>query len=128
LAWSIISEKATWWSPGNNKTKRNNMSIKTLTVMAAIGLLAATTAFAQNAPGPRGKGYGGPPQSEAERAARQADCIAKNGGVCPQGGPGVNCPGKGQGQGAGYRRGACDGTGPRAGTGACPKTPVPAQK
>ena len=101
------------------------MKLNTLTVIVAAGLLAAGTAFAQNGPGPRGKGngYGGPPQSAEERAARQAGCLEKNGGVCPQGGP------RGNGQGKGHRRGARDGTGPRAGSGNCPQTnPAPAQK
>jgi hypothetical protein len=64
-----------------------------------------------------GCGYGGPPKSDKERAARQAACL-ENGGVCAKGGPRANCPGLGQGKG--QRRGACDGTGPRAGTGNCP--------
>lgn len=97
------------------------MKLNTLTVIVAAGLLAAGTAFAQRGAGPggQGKGYGGPPQSAEERAARQAGC-QKNGGVCP---------GKGQGQGKGnqWRKGARDGTGPRAGTSACPVNPGTAQ-
>jgi hypothetical protein len=106
------------------------MKLNTLALLVAAGLLATGTAFAQNGPGPRGKGYGGPPQSDAERAARQADCPEKNGGVCPQGGPRGKGQGKGQGQGQGnqWRKGARDGTGPRAGTGACPVNPGTAQK
>jgi hypothetical protein len=106
------------------------MKFNTLTVIVAAGLLAAGTAFAQNGPGPRGQGngYGGPPQSAEERAARQAACLEKNGGICPQGGPRANCAGKGQGQGNQWRKGARDGTGPRAGTGACPVNPGTAQK
>lgn len=85
------------------------------------------TSFAGNGPG-TGRGYGGPPKSDEERAARQAECLERNGGNCPQGGPRAECPGlgqgrgkgKGQGQGQGWRRGARDGTGPRAGTGNCP--------
>jgi hypothetical protein len=74
-----------------------------------------------------GKGYGGPPTSDAEHAARQAACLEKNGGFCPNGGPRAECPGYGQfGQGKGKgkcaRQGARDGTGPRLGTGSCPKT------
>ena len=96
-------------------------------LIAAALLLGGMTVstFAGNGPG-NGKGYGGAPKSDAERAARQAACIERNGGVCPNGGPRVNCPGlgqgkgQGQGQGKGQRRGACDGTGPRAGTGSCP--------
>lgn len=88
----------------------------------------AMTSFAGNGPG-NGRGYGGPPKSDEERAARQAECLERNGGVCPNGGPRAECPGygqrgqgkgKGQGQGQGWRRGARDGTGPRAGTGNCP--------
>ena len=104
------------------------MTMKTLTVLVAAAMLTAASAFAQNGPGPRGKGYGGPPQSMEERAARQAGCLEKNGGICPQGGPRANCPGKGQGQGNCYRRGARDGTGPRAGTANCPVNPAPSQK
>jgi len=104
------------------------MTMKTLTVLVAAAMLTAASAFAQNGPGPRGKGYGGPPQSMEERAARQAACLEKNGGICPQGGPRANGPGKGQGQGNCYRRGARDGTGPRAGTANCPVNPAPSQK
>jgi hypothetical protein len=96
-------------------------------LIAAGMLLGGMTvsAIAGNCPG-NGSGYGGPPKSDAERAARQAACIEKNGGVCPNGGPRAQGPGYGQGkhqsqgQGKGLRRGACDGTGPRAGTGNCP--------
>jgi hypothetical protein len=96
--------------------------------LMVVGLLMASATaglFAGNGPG-NGRGYGGPPRSAEERAARQAACIEKNGGVCPNGGPGASCPGlgqgkgQGQGQGKGQRWGACDGTGPRAGTGSCP--------
>lgn len=108
------------------------MKLNPLAVMAAAGLLAVGTVLAGNGPGPRGKGYGGPPQSAEERAARQAACLEKNGGVCPQGGPRANFPGigRGPGQGQGYqwRRGARDGTGPRAGTTNCPVNPGPAQQ
>jgi len=93
------------------------------------GLIAATlllggmamSAFAGNGPG-NGRGYGGPPKSEEERAARQAGCLQQNGGVCPNGGPRApgQCNGQGQGKGNGHRRGLRDGTGPRAGTGNCP--------
>ena len=96
------------------------MKLNTLTVIVAAGLLAAGTAFAGNGPGPRGqgKGYGGPPQSPEERAARQAGCLEKNGGICPQGGPRGSGQGKGQGQGNQWRKGARDGTGN------CPVTPA----
>jgi len=96
--------------------------------LIAAGLLLGgmtLTTFAGNGSG-NGRGNGGPAKSDGERAARQAACIEKNGGVCPNGGPQANCPGlgqgkrQGQGQGKGQRRGACDGTGPRAGAGNCP--------
>ncbi len=106
-----------------------------LSIISAIALgtvLAAGTAFAQNSTGngPRGqgKGYGGPPQSNEERAARQEACLEKNGGVCPRGGPRADCPGMGQGKGQGKRwgngqgqgKGLRDGTGPRGVDGTCP--------
>jgi hypothetical protein len=97
------------------------MKINTLTVIVAAGLLAAGTAFAGN-----GQGYGGPPRSANERAARQGDCVDRNGGICPQGGPRGECPGNGQGNQR--RRGARDGSGPRGGTGACPANPGTAQR
>jgi hypothetical protein len=108
-----------------------------LTVMAVASLLVAGTTFAQNAPGNgtrgQGKGYGGPPQSNEERAARQAACLEKNGGVCPQGGPRAECPGLGQGKGKmkGKGNGQCnglrDGTGPRSAAGTCPQGNAPAK-
>jgi hypothetical protein len=117
--------------PEINETidKLLNMKLKvTLGAMIVGLLLSATTAslFAQNCPGggPNGKGYGGPPKTEQERAARQAACLEKNGGVCPNGGPRADCPrrGMGQGNGAGqcWRHGLRDGTGPRSANGTCP--------
>lgn len=88
--------------------------MKTIAGLIVAGLMLAGTSsmFAQNAQtNGQCKGYGGPPQSEQERIARQAACLEKNGGVCPQGGPKANCPKLGQGQGKG--NGACDGTGPK---------------
>lgn len=85
---------------------------------------SATLALAQNAPGPKGRGYGGPPQSTEERAARQAACPKQNGtcpSVCPNGGPGRGM-GPGNGGGYGFRRGLRDGTGPRNASGNCPLT------
>ena len=112
-----------------------NKAIAGLIVAGLVMSGAAFSLLAQNGAGRagNGKGYGGPPQSQEERAARQAACLEKNGGVCPNGGPNANCqgPGQGKGKGAGHgwRRGACDGTGPRAGTTNCPVTnPAPAQK
>lgn len=105
--------------------------------MMVAGLLVSGTAvdlFAGNGHG-NGRGYGGSPKTDAERAARQAACLEKNGRVCPTGGPRANCQGlgqgkgQGQGQGQGARQGLRDGTGPRAGTGSCPvKGPAQPQK
>ena len=108
------------------------MKLNILAVMALASLLAAGTAFAQNCPGtgPRGqgKGYGGPARSAEERAARQAACLEKNGGVCPQGG--VCTPGKGKalGKGNGQCNGLRDGTGPRSANGTCPLGNTPQQR
>jgi hypothetical protein len=94
-------------------------------MVAGLVLASMTTvALAQNGPGsgPKGRGYGGPPQSQEERAARQAACPKQNGdcpAVCPNGGPGRG-QGQGNGMGHGYRRGLRDGTGPRSANGTCP--------
>ena len=117
------------WMPFRNKptNQRTNMkiSMKIATVVTALLLAAAPISLmAQSAacPGCKGNGYGGPPKTEEERAARQAACLEKNGGVCPKGGPQANCPagGKGKAAGKGARKGLRDGTGPRAGSGTCP--------
>ena len=92
-----------------------------------------TVSLAQNGQGqgPKGRGYGGPPQSQEERAARQAACPKQNGdgtGVCPNGGPGCG-QGQGNGAGKGAGRGLRDGTGPRNANGACPlNSGTPAKK
>lgn len=113
------------------------MKQKMLAGLVMAGLLmsgAAITAFAQNGPGRgcNGNGYGGPPLSQEERAARQAACLEKNGGVCPNGGPQTNCPagclGKGKGAGKGGQHGLRDGTGQRSGNGTCPNLPAQSQK
>ena len=113
------------------------MKQKILAGLVVAGLLAsgaAFTALGQNGAGRagNGKGYGGPPQTQQERAARQAACLEKNGGVCPNGGPGTNCPaggmGKGKGQGKGGQHGLRDGTGPRSTNGTCPNMPATKQK
>jgi hypothetical protein len=109
------------------------MKHKTLAGLVIAGLLvsgAAFTAFAQNGAGRagNGKGYGGPPQSQEEKDARQAACLEKNGGVCPNGGSQTNCQtdcngaGKGQGKGKGHggQHGKRDGTGPRNAGETCP--------
>lgn len=118
------------------------MKLNILAVIAVASLLAAGTTFAQNGPGNgqrgQGKGYGGPPQSAEERVARQAACLEKNDGVCPNGGPRAECPGLGQGKGQGQGKGYCkgqgqgkglrDGTGPRSVDGTCPQGNVPQQR
>ncbi len=68
--------------------------------------------MAQNQSCPSGKGYGGPPQSEDERTARQQMCLEANGEVCPSGGENA-----GEVNGQGKRSGARDGTGKGAGKG-----------
>lgn len=120
------------------------MKLNILAVITVATLLAAGTTFAQNCTGngPRGqgKGYGGPAQTAEERAARQAACLDKNGGVCPSGGPRAECPGIGQGPGKGRMqgkmqgkgngngRGLRDGTGPRSAAGTCPLGNTPKQR
>jgi len=102
---------------------KKNMKIKTIVGLLALGLLAGAsgTLLAQNGPGPRGRGYGGPPKSEQDRAERQANCPwAKDGQR-----PGIRArardgSGLGQAQGKMHRRGLRDGTGPRAQSGDCP--------
>jgi hypothetical protein len=119
-------------SEKQNSQQSNKIKIMKRTVISsliAVSLLlggVAMTTFAGNGPG-NGRGHGGPPQTDEERAARQAACLERNGGVCPNGGPRAECPGygqrgqgKGKKQGQGWRRGARNGTGPRAGTGNCP--------
>lgn len=109
------------------------MKLNILAAIAVASLLAAGTTLAQNAPGngPRGqgKGFGGPPRSAEERAARQAECLGRNNGVCPQGGPGLGQR-KGQriGKGQGLRQGLRDGTGPRSVDGTCPLGNAPQRR
>ena len=89
------------------------MKTKLITGIAVVALLAGAlslSVFAQNAGGNCGRGkcmgYGGPPQSQEERAVRQASCLAQNGGVCPSGGPKTNCPAGGcRGQGKAFGKG-----------------------
>jgi hypothetical protein len=126
----LLQERRSNDRSGRQKTinKRFDMKLKiTLGLLVAGLVLAAAPAslLAQNGPGPgpKGNGYGGPPQTEQERAARQAACLEKNGGVCPNGGPQKACPGgmgQGRGAGKGWGKGLRDGTGPRAGNGTCP--------
>jgi hypothetical protein len=117
------------------------MKNKALAGLVVAGLLmsgAAFSAFAQNGSGQgrhgNGQGYGGPPQTQEERVARQAACLEKNGGICPNGGPKTSCPaggmGKGKGacKGGGGQHGLRDGTGPRSANGTCPNTPAQKQK
>lgn len=119
------------------------MTVMKLDLLAAItvaSMLAVGTTLAQDNSGAnrrgQGRGYGGPPQSNEARAARQAACLEKNGGVCPNGGPRAECSGLGQGQGQGrgfcrgqgQSRGLRDGTGPRSGDGTCPLGNTPRQR
>jgi len=97
------------------------MKLNLLTVIAVASVLAAGTTFAQDNSGAgrcgQGRGYCVPPQSSEERAARQAACLDKNDGVCPNAGPRAECPGYGQGQGKGRGKGQCQRRGLRDGTG-----------
>lgn len=111
------------------------MKTTSISTLIALALLTTGTAFAQGGQGRRGAGYGGPPKSDAERAARQEQCQKDNGGVCSNNGvcdgtgkgQGKGAgrgqgkgQGKGQGQGKGKRQGPRDGSGPRGGGGNCP--------
>jgi hypothetical protein len=108
-------------------TKNTNMKTIRITTLIAAALLTAGTALAQGSPNRCGAGYGGPPQTDEERAARQEACQQANGGACENGGA---CAGQGQGQGQGkgqgkgqgqgQGRGPRDGSGPRGGGAECP--------
>ena len=65
------------------------MKNKILAGLVIVALLGSVAAYAQNGAGRAGKGYGGPPQSQAERTARQAACSEKNAGLCPRDGNGM---------------------------------------
>ncbi len=107
------------------------MKTKHIATWIAITLLTAGTALAQGGPG-RG-GYGTPPKTEEERAARQVERQQANGDNCTDRGNRAgqgktrgrgqgqgNCDGTGQGQGRGRGNGPRDGSGPRGGTANCP--------
>ena len=108
----------------SSKMKRKALFGVIMTALLLTGL--PSILLAQNGPGPGccGRGYGGPPKTEQERAARQAACLQANGGVCPNGGPRTNCPAGAIGQaktaGRGWGKGLRDGTGPRSTNGTCP--------
>jgi len=93
--------------------------------LTTLFLAGGLTLFAQNGPG-RGQGYGGPPQSEAESAARQAACPqgSQGQGSCvtgqPRGQAWRHGQAMGKGAGRGHRHGLRDGTGPRSANGTCP--------
>jgi hypothetical protein len=73
----------------NRTGKRKVMKRTMISGLIAAGMLLGgmtVSTFAGNGPG-NGRGYCGPPKSAEERAARQAACLEKNGGVCPNGGP-----------------------------------------
>ncbi len=95
---------------------------------------AALSLSAQAGPGRNGWGYGGPPQTAEERAARQAACLERNGGVCPNGGPRINCSGFGLGPGQGRGYGQCariglrDDAGPLEVNNSRPNLATPVQK
>ncbi|MCX6878243.1 MAG: hypothetical protein NTW21_31190 [Verrucomicrobia bacterium] len=103
------------------------MKIIRITTWIAAALLTAGSVLAQGGPKRHGAGYGGPPQTAEERAARQEACDKANGGAgagqgqgwCQGQGKGW-CQGQGQGQGKGQRRGPRDGSGPRGGGADCP--------
>ncbi|MDH7501294.1 MAG: hypothetical protein QHJ82_01090 [Verrucomicrobiota bacterium] len=110
------------------------MKRKTIAWLVAVGLLVggSTALMAQGGPGPRGRGYGGPPRSEQERAERQANCPwakdSRGAGLKGQA-RGQRAPGDAKGKA--YRRGLRDGTGPRAQGGNCPyagQTPADKQQ
>lgn len=114
-----------WSRPESRFREHSNpptiMKTKSIITLTAIALFGASSAFAQGGPG---RGYGGPPKSDAERAARQAQCQRAD---CPNKGQGQRKgwgqgqgQGKGWGLGQGHRRGPRDGSGPRGGTGTCP--------
>lgn len=100
-------------------------------IVAAASLLVTAITVAQNAPTPCPAGQravcANPALTSQERAARQAACLEKNGGVCPKGGAQATCPKTGQGPGKGAMKGKgngrCaglrDGTGPRSQNGTC---------
>ncbi len=111
------------------------MKTTSISTLIAIAILTTGSAFAQGGQGRRGAGYGGPPKTDAERAARQEQCQQANGGICPNNGvcdgtgKGQGAgrgqgkgqgKGQGQGQGKGRRQGPRDGSGPRGGGADCP--------
>jgi len=113
----------------NKITDHNIMKSIRITTFIAAALMTAGTALAQAGPDRQGGGYGGPPQTAAERAARQEECQKANGGTCDGQGQGNGSYGgrgngqrkaNGQGQSQGQRRGPRDGSGPRGGGGNCP--------
>ena len=125
--------------PSKERTVMKNRALAGLVVVGILMSGAAFSLLAQNGPAQGrngcGKGYGGPPQSQEERAARQAAC-QEQGAQCQ--GPCVTGQPRGQGRGMGwgarnggglgYRHGLRDGTGPRSANGTCPNAPVQSQK
>lgn len=138
---STLFENGALKSPANNKKKpelkENTVKSRILAGVTAAILLAGGTTLtllAQNGPGARGYGYGGPPKSAEERAVRQAACAQQCDRQCSRPGQclGPCATGQLRGQGwrggrngtnwtgRGYRRGLRDGTGPRSANGTCP--------
>ena len=89
------------------------MKHTTLARLVMAGLLlsgvAATSLLAQNGRGQCGNGYGGPPASEEERAARQEACLAQ-GAECQGPFATGEARGPGMGQRRGQRNGAANGS------------------
>jgi hypothetical protein len=89
------------------------MKTTTIIILIGIAILGAPGAYAQGGPGCQGAGYGGPPKTDEERAARQEQC---QNGSSPLNGQGRRL---GQAQNRGQRQ--CDGQGngsrPRDGSG-----------
>lgn len=109
------------------------MNIKPLTGILLAALVlggTAVTIVAQSVSGPgrhgngNGNGCSAVQKGGGDCAAKQADCIQKNGGVCSKGGAQASCAGYGQGNGKCLRQGLRDGTGPRAAKGACVNAPA----
>jgi hypothetical protein len=136
----VVNEGALGATDSRKKRKQiesTDMKKNTFVGLIVAGFLIAGAGLSLNAQncagqGGNGKGYGCAAKTEQERAARQAACSEKNGGVCPTGGPKATCQGNGTGAGKGKaaagngaRRGLRDGTGPRSANGTCPN-PAPA--
>lgn len=83
----------------------------TIITLISIVILGASGAYAQGGPGRQGAGYGGPPKTDEERAARQEQC---QNGSRPLNGQGRR-QGQAQNRGQNRGQGQCDGQGPGQG-------------